>query len=126
MGSHDIERDLDAERLRQFTRKLLTDLRAIEKMLEGGAIESGVRRIGAEQELFLVDQRWGAATNNLDILADFADDDHFTTELGRFNLEFNLDPMMWGGDCLSQMEGQLDAPARPACARPPRSTAPRS
>ncbi len=108
MGSHDIERDLDAERLRQFTRKLLTDLRAIEKMLEGGAIESGVRRIGAEQELFLVNQRWGAANNNLDILADLADDDHFTTELGRFNLEFNLDPMMWGGNCLSQMEGQLD------------------
>ena len=108
MGSHDIERELDAERLRQFTRKLLTDLRAIERMLEAGAIESGVRRIGAEQELFLVNRRWGASSNNLEILADLADDDHFTTELGRFNIEFNLDPMMWGGNCLSQMEGQLD------------------
>ena len=55
-----------AERLRQFTRKLLTDLRAIEKMLDSGAIESGVRRIGAEQELFLVNKRWGASSNNLD------------------------------------------------------------
>ncbi len=108
MGSHEIERELDAERLRQFTRKLLTDLRAIDRMLEAGAIESGVRRIGAEQELFLVGPRWGAASNNLEILADLADDDHFTTELGRFNLEFNLDPMSWGGGCLSQMEGQLD------------------
>jgi CBS domain-containing protein/gamma-glutamylcysteine synthetase len=107
MGVNEVERELDAERLRQFTKKLLNDLRAIEKMLEAGAVESGVRRIGAEQELFLVSGRWGPAANNLDILADLADDDHFTTELGRFNLEFNLDPMMWGGDCLSQMEGQL-------------------
>ncbi|HEV8630689.1 MAG TPA: glutamate-cysteine ligase family protein, partial [Thermoanaerobaculia bacterium] len=108
MGSHDIERELDADRLRQFTKKLLTDLRAIERMLEGGAIESGVRRIGAEQELFLVGPRWGASCNNLEILADLADEAHFTTELGRFNLEFNLDPMMWGGGCLSTMEQQLD------------------
>ena len=107
MGIHEVERELDAERLRQFTKKLLADLRAIERMLEGGAVESGVRRIGAEQELFLVGSRWGASPNNLDILADLADEGHFTTELGRFNLEFNLDPMMWGGDCLSQMEGQL-------------------
>jgi CBS domain-containing protein/gamma-glutamyl:cysteine ligase YbdK (ATP-grasp superfamily) len=108
VGSHEIERELDADRLRRFTKKLLTDLRAIESMLDAGAIESGVRRIGAEQELFLVSSRWGAAYNNLEILQDLADDDHFTTELGRFNLEFNLDPMMWGGDCLSQMESQLD------------------
>src|SRR4029077_608747 len=29
-------------------------------------------------------------------------------ELGRFNLEFNLDPMLWGGNCLSHMESELD------------------
>src|SRR5436190_1311130 len=74
MGTHDLAPELDAERLRLFTRKLLTDLRAIEQMLEKGAIESGVRRIGAEQELFLVGPRWGAANNNLEILADLADD----------------------------------------------------
>lgn len=108
MGTHEVERELDAERLRQFTKKLLVDLRAIERMLADGSVESGVRRIGAEQELFLVGPRWSPATNNLEILADLADDAHFTTELGRFNLEFNLDPMGWGGSCLSQMEGQLD------------------
>ncbi len=35
-------------------RSLLDDLRALEMMLEEGRIESGVRRIGAEQEMFLV------------------------------------------------------------------------
>jgi len=112
VGTHDLAPELDAERLRVFTRKLLTDLRAIEQMLDHGAIESGVRRIGAEQELFLVGPRWGASCNNLDILADLADDAHFTTELGRFNIEFNLDPMSWGGNCLSQMESQLEVSMR--------------
>ena len=108
MGAHDVERELDAERLRVFTKKLLADLRAIDKMLAAGIIESGVRRIGAEQELFLVGPRWAPALNNLEILADLADDAHFTTELGRFNVELTLDPLSWGGDCLSRMEGQLD------------------
>jgi hypothetical protein len=34
---------------------VLDDLVALERMIEGGMIERGVRRIGAEQELFLVD-----------------------------------------------------------------------
>jgi len=34
-------------------------------------------------------------------------DEHFTTEVARFNLEFNTDPLEFGGDCLSRMERQL-------------------
>jgi len=107
MGTHDVSNELDSERLRQFTKRLLADLRAIELMLERGDFESDRRRIGAEQELFLVDRRWCPAPLALEILEDL-DDDRFTTELGRFNLEFNLDPLDWGGSCLSVMEGQLD------------------
>ena len=107
MGIHDVDRELDAERLRRFTKHLLADLRAIEKMLADGKIESGVRRVGAEQELFLVDAGWRAAPAALKVLETVADE-HFTTELGRFNLEFNLDPQPWGGDCLRKMEDQLD------------------
>ena len=33
---------------------------------------------------------------------------HFTTELGLFQLELNLDPQRFGGDCLRRMEAQLD------------------
>ena len=35
-------------------------------------------------------------------------DSHYTTELGLFNLEINLDPLAFGGDCLSR----LGEPAR--------------
>jgi CBS domain-containing protein/gamma-glutamylcysteine synthetase len=34
-------------------------------------------------------------------------DGHFTTEVARFNLEFNTDPLDFGGGCLAAMESQL-------------------
>ena len=60
MGEHDVK-ELNSESLRAFTRKLLGDLQALDLMLQHGAIESGVRRIGAEQELFLVDRGFNPA-----------------------------------------------------------------
>ena len=92
---------------RQFTHALLRDLHALERMLAEGRIEAGVRRIGAEQEMFLVDRNWKPAPVALEIL-DAVDDPHFTTELGAFNLELNLDPQGFGGDCFSAMEAQLN------------------
>ncbi len=108
MGEHDNVRPEDSEGLRRFTRALLTDLRALEQMLAGGHIESGVRRFGAEQETVLVDREWRPAPVNMKIL-ERLNDRHFTTELGRFNIEYNLDPIEAGGDCLTQMHRQLDA-----------------
>jgi len=106
MGEHTVTRELDPHGMREFMQKVLVDLRALEHMLEEGMIESGVRRIGAEQELFLVNSNYDPALLATEILADF-DDPRLTTELGRFNLEFNLDPLMLGGDCLSRLEHQV-------------------
>ena len=106
MGTQDVTGDLDAANLRLFIKHLLDDLRALEAMIAGGAIEAGVRRIGAEQELFMVDRAWRPAPLAMEILAAI-DDPHFTTELGRFNLEINLDPLVLGGDCLSRLESDL-------------------
>jgi len=55
MGEHQIEQGVDDRQMRAFTKALLNDLVALEQMLDTGRIESGVRRIGAEQEMFLVD-----------------------------------------------------------------------
>ncbi len=105
MGEHDVK-ELDSESLRAFTRKLLGDLQALDLMLQHGAIETGVRRIGAEQELFLVDRGFSPAPIAMEMLEKI-DDEHYTTELARFNLEFNTDPLLFGGDCLQRMEKQL-------------------
>src|SRR5262245_58303386 len=80
MGEQKVRRTREAEESRVFTRKLLADLHALEVLLAEGAIESGRPRMGAEQELFLVDARWQPAPVALDLLADLADP-HFTTEL---------------------------------------------
>ncbi len=107
MGNQDVLRDTDSGQLRRFIAHLLRDIHALEHMLDTGLIESGVHRIGAEQELFLVDAAWHPAPRALDIL-ERIDDPHYTTELGLFNLEINLDPLVFEADCLSQLEGQLN------------------
>ncbi|RMH68585.1 MAG: CBS domain-containing protein [Gemmatimonadetes bacterium] len=108
MGDHNIKTSSEnQEGLRDFTRALLEDVRAFEYMLNAGLIESDVHRIGAEQELFLVDQAARPAMINREVLAELSDP-HFTTELGKFNIEFNLDPIDFGGDCLRQLETNLN------------------
>ena len=108
MGAQDVDHDHDAAQRRVFITRLLHDIQALETMIGQGMIESGVRRIGAEQELFLVGQTWRPAPTALETL-DVADDPHYTTELGRFNLEINLDPLVFTATCLSQMEQSLEA-----------------
>ncbi len=97
---------LKTDQLRHFAKTLLRDVRALERMLSEGLIQSGQRRIGCEQEMFLVDRAWRPFPVALEIL-DRLGDAHFTTELGRFNLEANLDPQAFEGDCLSRMEADL-------------------
>jgi len=106
MGEQSVQDSFDAEKLRLFTRKVLRDLRAIEQMLDEGLFESGVSRIGAEQEMFLADADWRPSLLAMEIL-ERINDPHFTTELGRFNLECNLDPIGLRGKALSKMEAQL-------------------
>ncbi len=108
MGEQNVRHATEVAELRRFLKRLLRDVKAMEHMLEHGLIESGVRRIGAEQELFLVDDTWRPAPLATEVLGTLAGP-HFTTELARFNLEFNLDPVAFGGTCLSQLEGQLES-----------------
>lgn len=107
MGVHDVKTAVDREGLRAFTRQLINDVRAMEHMLEEGMFETDVRRIGAEQELFLVDRNWQPAPVAEEILAE-TEDERVVNELTRFNLELNLLPYLFEGDCLSQMEQQID------------------
>jgi CBS domain-containing protein len=98
--------EFSGEARRGFMRALLQDLRALEIMLDQGLFEEGITRIGAEQELFLVDRAVHPAPASLAMLERLKDP-HFTTELGAFQLEINLDPLELTGDCLGRMERQL-------------------
>jgi CBS domain-containing protein/gamma-glutamylcysteine synthetase len=107
MGDQDARQRSPADDLRIFLKHLLRDVQAMEHMLGNGLIESGIRRIGAEQELFLVDEFWRPAARSTEVLSEL-DDPHFTPELARFNLEFNTDPLIFGGTCLRQMEEEIN------------------
>ena len=106
MGEFDVRGGLDAGEQRVFMRRLLNDVRALQWMLEHDVFESGVRRVGAEQEMFLVDRSFRPAPVS-DKVIEALGDEHYTTELARFNMEFNVDPVLFGGDCLSRLEDQI-------------------
>ncbi len=108
MGEHDITSAADANAQRSFVRALLEDVQALERIISEGLIEGGIRRIGAEQEMFLVDGAMRPVCASEGVLARLSGE-AFTTELAQYNLEANLSPKVMGGDCLSQMEAELDA-----------------
>ncbi len=103
MGDQDVRESSDEQAMRSFMKALLNDVRAFEALLETDLFETGVRRIGAEQEMFVVDSACRPACSALDIL-ERLDDERFTHELALFNLEANLAPQVLGGDCLRRME----------------------
>lgn len=90
-----------------FVRHLLDDVQAFEYMLENNWFESDITRIGAEQEMCLVHNKtYKPATINLEVLSRLTDAPWCVTELAKFNLETNLSPREFTGDCISQMEAE--------------------
>ncbi len=103
MGEQNVSQGSSEGERRAFMKALLGEVRAMEDMLEAGMFERGVRRIGAEQEMFLVDRAFRPAMTAMQLL-ETMDDPRFTHELGLFNLEANLSPLELGGDCLRRLE----------------------
>ncbi len=85
---------------------LLKDIIALDIMIKKGLIEKAPIRIGSEQEFCLMDKEFLPSFNSLEILEDI-NDEHFTTEIGSFNLEINLDPLELKDACFSKMHKQL-------------------
>jgi CBS domain-containing protein/gamma-glutamyl:cysteine ligase YbdK (ATP-grasp superfamily) len=103
MGEHNVHRDADPSVLREFTNHLIQDVRALELMLHEDMFETGVRRIGAEQELFMVDER-GEPAPIIEEVLERNTDERIVTELTKFNIEFNMEPLQYGDDCFRDME----------------------
>src|ERR1043166_3488471 len=106
MGEHNVEQQVDEKKAQVFMKALLEDLRALAFMLEEGRVERGVKRIGAEQEMFLVDRDLRPASISTEVL-EKANDPRLTTEIARFNLEANLTPLDLTKNCFSRMEVEL-------------------
>ena len=85
---------------------LLNDIKALEMLIERGLIDDGPMRIGAEQEFCMVNNQFLPESRSLEILEDI-NDTHFTTEIGNYNLELNLDTFQLEGDCFTKLHDQL-------------------
>lgn len=91
----------------QFVSNLLQDMQALEYMLHNKFFETGVTRIGAEQEMCLIQKKsFKAAPIALEIIEILKDNPWLDTELAKFNLEINLDPRVFTGSALKDMENE--------------------
>ncbi|TVQ66583.1 MAG: CBS domain-containing protein [Balneolaceae bacterium] len=106
MGVESVKPAETREQVQEFIKYLLRDIRAMERMLSEGLFETDPIRIGAEQELCLVDRQAKPAPVSIELLEKLNDPD-FTTELARFNLETNLMPLEFTGKCLSELESNI-------------------
>ena len=64
MGEHQVLTAHETRQGQAFMKSLLADVAALEQMIATGRIESVVRRIGAEQEMFLIDRAMRPAPVN--------------------------------------------------------------
>jgi len=106
MGDFKVKMARSKKELKKFTKNLLKDVQAFETMLENGWFEKGVKKIGAEQELCLVDKNYKPYHHNLEIL-EKSGMDNLSPELAKFNLETNVTPKSFEGGALSAMETEI-------------------
>ncbi len=91
--------------MQHFVRRLLNDLQAFEKMLEEDWFENDITRIGAEQEMCLVNTKTRKpAPISMEVLSETEQYKWLETELAKFNLETNLTPRVFHSDALRKME----------------------
>jgi CBS domain-containing protein/gamma-glutamylcysteine synthetase len=105
MGEQKVKVVRDQKQMQHFVRQLLQDVEAFEYMLNNDWFESDITRIGAEQEMCLVDKdTFKPALINMQALEKMQDWEWVTTELAQFNLETNMTPLEFTGNALSEME----------------------
>ncbi len=106
MGSQSVKAITSQKQRKKFMYHLLNDVDSLKKMIDEDLFEKGIQRIGAEQELCIVNKNYRPSLNALHILEKI-NDPHFTTELALFNLEINLDPIVLAKNSFSEIDKQL-------------------
>jgi CBS domain-containing protein/gamma-glutamylcysteine synthetase len=105
MGEQRVSKLTDKKQMDKFVSALLKDVQALEYMLEKDMFDKGITRIGAEQEMVLVDKKdFRAAPMAMEALELLKEHEWCETEIAKFNLETNLDPRVLEGSCFSDLE----------------------
>src|SRR6188768_634757 len=108
MGEQRVSIVTSNDQMQNFVKSLLDDVNALEYMIDHDWFETDIVRIGAEQEMVLVDQKtFKPACINMEALTHMTDWPWVETELAKFNLEINLDPREFSGRAFQDMEDEM-------------------
>lgn len=108
MGAEVASTSYTREQRQQYREKVRQDLDVFERMLNTRSFEFDRQMTGMEIEMNLVDGDNQPAMKNAAVLESIADPD-FQTELGQYNIEFNVQPRPIPGDSALELEQQLRA-----------------
>jgi gamma-glutamyl:cysteine ligase YbdK (ATP-grasp superfamily) len=104
----EIDRDtFTSEERSKFYSQLERCLDALGQLLERPGFGAGEPTIGAELELDLIDEEGRPAPVADGVLGELSPSE-FTTEINRFNLEFNAPPLPLAGRPFSALRGQIE------------------
>lgn len=104
MGEQRVNKLQDAETMQRFVRALLADVQALEYMLDNDWFDYSAVRIGAEQEMVMVqNDTFRPACIAETVLEEMSDWSFVESELAKFNLETNMKPRELVGDCFEAM-----------------------
>jgi len=108
MGEQKVSILTDRAQKQRFVKALLKDVKSFEYLLDHDLFETGVTRIGVEQEMVLINNsNYRAAPIAMDIIEALKDKPWLETELAKFNLEIGLEPKVFSSDCFTQIEREI-------------------
>ncbi len=93
----------------EFLKALLNDVQALEYMLKNEWFETDIQRIGAEQEMVLVDkEHFKPSFVGINVIENLEENNWIETELAKFNIECNLNPRVFEKNAFSEMENEIN------------------
>lgn len=106
MGQNIDRIEFSEEDYHLFRDRAEQDLAQLRELLTLPGFGTGPASLGAELEVYIVDENGHPLARNTEIRADMQDD-QVTLELNRFNLEYNLKPVMLDRTPFSHTEQQM-------------------
>lgn len=107
MGQEIDETHFTPEHFHRFSRRLKEETALLKQWLQEGRFRDEPARIGLELEAWLVNDQ-GLPTPRNEEVIQRCDDPHLETELARYNLELNTDPVTLSGRPFSELAAVLD------------------
>ncbi len=106
MGSAIEVREYTESDYADFQKKLYVELEVLKQLIKRDNFDTDPLMMGAELEMYLVDNEGYVSPNNQQIL-DTINDEQFQPELNRYNLELNLSPVPVRGKPFTRLKNEI-------------------